>query len=156
MNIYEYLSLPINELITIIPTKLKKTKRVLDFLQHINLEYISLFREIATLSGGESQRIKLASAFFKYQKNRTFILDEPFRGLDINSKYKLISFLYSIIQNGNTVFFIEHDVLAIKYSSYIIEFGPNSGINGGKVLFIGEKNKIYTSGKSIIKKYLET
>ncbi len=155
MNIYEYLSLSINELITIVPAKLKKTKRVLEFLQHINLGYISLFREITTLSGGESQRIKLASTFFKYQKNRTFILDEPFRGLDINSKYKLINFLYSIIQKGNTIFFIEHDVLAIKYSSYVIEFGPNSGINGGKVLFVGEKNKIHNSDSSIIKKYLK-
>jgi len=155
LNIYEYLSLPINELIKIVPIKMKKTKKVLEFLQHINLGYISLFREIKTLSGGESQRIKLSSIFFKYHKNRTYILDEPFRGLDTNSKYKLISFLYSIVQKGNTVFFIEHDIFAIKYSSYIIEFGPNSGIHGGKVLFIGERNKIYNSANSIIKSYLK-
>lgn len=154
LNIYEYLSLPINELIKIVSINMKKTKKVLEFLQHINLEYISLFREITTLSGGESQRVKLGSIFFKYQKNRTYILDEPFRGLDVNSKYKLISFLYHIIKKGNTVFFIEHDILAISYSSYIIEFGPNSGINGGKILYIGEKKKIYNSTDSMIKNYL--
>ena len=114
-----------------------------------------MFREISTLSGGESQRIKLGSTFFKYQKNRTYILDEPFRGLDINSKYKLIKFLYDIVKNGNTIFFIEHDILAINYSSYIIEFGPNSGIKGGKVLYIGEKKKIYDATISIIKDYLK-
>ncbi len=155
LNIYEYLSLPINELINIIPISMKKTKKVLDFLVHINLGYISLFREMATLSGGESQRVKLGSIFFKYRKNRTYILDEPFRGLDINSKYKLISFLYDIVKKGNTIFFIEHDILAINYSSYIIEFGPNSGINGGKVLYIGEKRKISNTTNSIIKDYLK-
>lgn len=154
LNIYEYLSLPINELIKIVSINMKKTKKVLEFLQHINLEYISLFREITTLSGGESQRVKLGSIFFKYQKNRIYILDEPFRGLDANSKYKLISFLYHIIKKGNTVFFIEHDILAISYASYIIEFGPNSGINGGKILYIGEKKKIYNSTDSMIKNYL--
>jgi excinuclease ABC subunit A len=155
LNIYEYLSLPISELIKIIPISMKKTKKVLNFLLHINLGYISLFREIATLSGGESQRVKLGSTFFKYQKNRTYILDEPFRGLDVNSKYKLISFLYDIVKKGNTIFFIEHDILSIYYSSYIIEFGPNSGINGGKVLYVGEKRKISNATNSIIKDYLE-
>jgi len=155
LNIYEYLSLSINELIKIIPTNMKKTKKVLDFLLHINLGYISLFREMATLSGGESQRVKLGSTFFKYQKNRTYILDEPFRGLDTNSKYKLIDFLYVLVEKKNTIFFIEHDILAINYSSYIIEFGPNSGINGGKLLYIGERNQISYASNSIIKSYLK-
>jgi len=155
LNIYEYLSLPISELINIIPISMKKTKKVLNFLLHVNLGYISLFREVATLSGGESQRVKLGSTFFKYQKNRTYILDEPFRGLDVNSKYKLISFLYDIVKKGNTVFFIEHDILAINFSSYIIEFGPNSGIKGGKVLYIGEQRKISNATNSIIKDYLK-
>jgi len=155
LNIYEYLSLSINELIKIVPTNMKKTKKVLDFLLHINLGYMSLFREIATLSGGESQRVKLGSTFFKYQKNRTYILDEPFRGLDTNSKYKLISFMYDIVKKGNTVFFVEHDILAISYSSYIIEFGPNSGINGGKLLYAGERKKISSATNSIINNYLQ-
>ena len=155
LNIYEYLSLSINKLIKIIPTNMKKTTKVLDFLLHINLGYISLFREISTLSGGESQRIKLGSTFFKYQKNRTYILDEPFRGLDTNSKYKLINFLYDIVKKGNSIFFIEHDILAINYSSYIIEFGPNSGINGGKLLYMGERKKISNTSNSIIKSYLK-
>lgn len=155
LNIYDYLSLSLNELVKIIPTKLKKTNKIIEFLQHMNLGYISLFREIATLSGGESQRIKLCNIFFKYQKNRTYIIDEPFRGLDKNSKYKLIDFLFTLVQEGNTVFYIEHDMLALKYSSYIIEFGPNSGINGGRVLYIGEKEKIDRSSSSIIKNYLK-
>lgn len=155
LNIYEYLSLSVNELVKIIPSKLKKTNKVIKFLQHMNLGYISLFREIATLSGGESQRIKLCNTFFKYQKNRTYILDEPFRGLDNNSKYKLLNFLSTMAQEGNTIFYIAHDILALKHSSYIIEFGPSSGVNGGKILYIGEKEKIHNSFNSIIKNYLK-
>jgi len=155
LNIYEYLTLPIRELYQILPNNLKKTKKVLNFLNEINLGYISLFREIFTLSGGESQRMKLCSIFFKYKKNRTYILDEPFKGLDIENKYKLINFLYSLKEQGNNIFYVEHDLLAINYSSYIIEFGPGAGIYGGKILYIGEKDKIYSSNSSIIKNFLQ-
>lgn len=155
MNIYDYLTLSIEELISIIPDNLKKTKKVLNFLIDINLGYISLFREISTLSGGESQRMKLCSIFFKYKKNRTYILDEPFKGLDTGNKYKLIKFLYSLKEKGNNIFYVEHDLLAINYSSYIIEFGPGSGIYGGKIIYAGEKSKIFNSTSSIIKNYLK-
>jgi excinuclease ABC subunit A len=154
MNIYELLNLTINDLIQIIPKELKKTNKVLSFLQYINLGYLSLFREVSSLSGGEAQRIKICNIFFKYKRSRTFLLDEPFRGLDYNSKYKLVQFLYQIINEGNTIFIVEHDIIAIKNSSYIIEFGPKSGIHGGTILYNGKKDDIYNSEQSIIKQYL--
>ena len=82
------------------------------------------------------------------------MLDEPFRGLDYNSKHKLVQFLYQIINKGNTIFIVEHDIIAIKNSSYIIEFGPKSGIHGGTILYNGKKDDIYNSEQSIIKQYL--
>ena len=154
INIYELLNLTINDLIQIIPKELKKTNKVLSFLQYINLGYLSLFREVSSLSGGEAQRIKICNIFFKYKRSRTFLLDEPFRGLDYNSKHKLVQFLYQIINKGNTIFIVEHDIIAIKNSSYIIEFGPKSGIHGGTILYNGKKDDIYNSEQSIIKQYL--
>ena len=154
LNIYEVLTLSMDELSQMNFKGIDKTKKIIAFFQYINLGHLSLFRPLSTLSGGEAQRVKLCSTFYKYKKSRTYLLDEPFRGLDINNKYKLIEFFYKMVELKNSIIVVEHDPIAIKSSSYIIEFGPGSGKYGGTILYSGNRNHIDESSKSIIRQYL--
>ena len=152
LNIYELLNLSIDEIIEIIPNI--HTPQELYLLQELGLGYLNLFQEISTLSGGESQRIKLIKNFSKNKNKKCFIFDEPFEGIDKPTIYKLIDFFYKLVANGNTIIFSEHTPIAIHYTSYVIEFGPKAGTSGGEIIAFGEINDFKKNKKSIFSRYL--
>ncbi|HOO74759.1 MAG TPA: excinuclease ABC subunit UvrA, partial [Tepiditoga sp.] len=111
---------------------------VLSILQDVGLGYIKLGQPATTLSGGEAQRIKLTSELRKRSTGRTvYILDEPTTGLHFEDVKKLISVLNLLVEKGNTVIVIEHNLDVIKNSDYIIDVGPEGGDNGGKIIAKG-------------------
>jgi excinuclease ABC subunit A len=154
-NIYKFLNLTISEILHLIKgeEKLSKTINSLKLLSSIGLDYLTLFRKISTLSGGEAQRIKLCKVLSAKRKC-TYLLDEPLRGVDPVNAYKIINLIYKITKQDNTVFVAEHNLIALQYSSYIIEFGPGAGRKGGQILYLGKRKEISSSTKSIIKDYI--
>ncbi len=107
-------------------------------LQHVGLGYIKLGQSSSTLSGGENQRIKLASELARKDTGNTFyILDEPTTGLHFEDIRVLLSLVNELIEKGNTVLIIEHNLDVIKSADYIIDMGPDGGRNGGEVVFTG-------------------
>jgi excinuclease ABC subunit A len=157
INIYQFLNLTIDELIVFLDNdnSFSKTIRALSLLSMIGLGYLTLFRNITTLSGGEAQRVKICNSLLKIKEKSIFLLDEPLRGVDDVNAEKIINLIYSIVNDGHSVFVAEHSLVAINSSSYIVEFGPGGGKYGGKVLYNGEKSKINLSSKSLIKRYIE-
>ena len=132
----------------------------LGFLNNVGLNYLSLDRSAETLSGGENQRIRLASQIGAGLVGVTYILDEPSIGLHQRDNDKLIDTLYNLRDLGNTVIVVEHDECTIRAADYVIDIGPGAGSNGGEIIASGtpkniEKNKnsltgMYISGKKII------
>ena len=135
-------------------------KRKLDLLSEVGLGYITLGQSATTLSGGESQRIKLAKELSKMTRGHTvYILDEPTTGLHFHDVDKLLTLLKKLVEKGNTVLVIEHNMDIIKHSDWIIDMGPEGGDKGGKVVFTGTVDDIINNKKShtgvYLKKYLE-
>ncbi len=130
----------------------------LDTVCKIGLNYLTLGQPSPTLSGGEAQRIKLAKEFVKSSKGSTlFLLDEPTTGLHINDVEKLVNVLQGLIEKGNTIIVIEHNLELIKYADWIIELGPEGGEKGGEILFQGpidEFLKVNTPTSEVLKKFL--
>ena len=127
----------------------------LSFLIDVSLGYLTLSRESTTLSGGEAQRIKLAKELSKRDTGKTlYILDEPTTGLHPDDVNKLLKILNLLVEKGNTVVVIEHDLDVIKNSDYIIDMGPYGGDKGGVVLYQGEVDGIKKVGKSFTAKFL--
>ena len=157
INIYQFLNVTVDELIVFLDNDIffSKTIRALSLLSMIGLGYLTLFRNITTLSGGEAQRVKICNSLLKIKKKSIFLLDEPLRGVDDINAGKIINLIYNIVEDGNSVFVAEHSLIAINSSSYIVEFGPGGGKYGGKILYNGEKSKINLSSKSLIKRYIE-
>ena len=114
----------------------------LSFLIDVGLPYFSLSRPISTLSGGEAQRIRLASQIGSQLVGITYVLDEPSIGLHQHDNYKLIASLKRLRDLGNTVIVVEHDKATIEESDYIIDIGPGAGIHGGEILFEGYTNDV--------------
>lgn len=113
-----------------------------------------------TLSGGEAQRIKLATELSKRPTGKTlYILDEPTTGLHIADVHKLIDILQRLVDTGNTIIVIEHNLDLIKTADYIIDLGPEGGDNGGEIIAVGTPEQIVKNDKSytgkFLKKYLE-
>ena len=133
---------------------LKEIKTRLNFLLSVGLHYLTLNRKAPTLSGGESQRIRLASQIGSSLVGVMYILDEPTIGLHRRDNQKLIAMLHHLRDLGNTVIVVEHDEGMIKASDQIIDFGPRAGIYGGEVVFQGSLKKIIKSKKSLTGKYL--
>jgi excinuclease ABC subunit A len=135
-------------------------RRKLEVLKEVGLGYIHLGQSATTLSGGEAQRIKLAKELSKVETGRTlYILDEPTVGLHFDDTKKLINVLQQLVNKGNTVIVIEHNMDVIKVADWIIDLGPEGGENGGRVIFEGTvsdliKNKQSYTGK-YLKRYLE-
>jgi len=154
LNIYEFLSMSVENVINEIPKNYKKITKVLNLINSIGMGYLNLFQNTSTLSGGESQRIKLIRGIFQYSTKKTYLLDEPFRGVDDNNIKKAMIALYDLVEKGYTIYIAEHNLFVINYCSYIIEFGPKSGDNGGNIIYFGEKKDIVNSKNSIICKYL--
>ena len=153
-NIFEILNLTIDESKKFF-NKNEKIVKLLDILISVGLGYLKLGQSSNTLSGGESQRIKIAKYLVsKNTKNVVFILDEPSVGLHVDDLRKLIKTLNIITDRGNTVVIIEHNMDIIKIADHIIDLGPGGGENGGKIIALGTPEKIIKDSKSITGKYL--
>lgn len=126
----------------------------LGFLQNVGLEYLSLNRSAATLSGGESQRIRLATQIGSKLTGVLYVLDEPSIGLHQRDNARLLTTLMDLKNLGNTVLLVEHDQETIQNCDYVIDMGPAAGINGGEVMFSGTPEELIEDDKSITGLYL--
>ena len=133
---------------------IKEMKERLHFLLQVGLEYLQLSRTAPTLSGGEAQRVRLASQIGCGLVGVTYILDEPSIGLHPRDNKKLIYSLQKLCNKGNTVIIVEHDEETIHAADHIVDFGPRAGINGGEILFSGTLNSLLKNKKSLTADYL--
>ena len=132
-------------------------KNKLELLQKVGLGYIHLGQQATTLSGGEAQRIKLSKELSKRATGKTlYILDEPTTGLHFEDINKLLSVLQTLVDNGNTVIVIEHNLDVIKVADHIIDMGPEGGDGGGRIIAQGTPEQIAKSPASYTGKYLKT
>ena len=134
---------------------LKEIKARLEFLMNVGLNYLTLNRLSSTLSGGESQRIRLATQIGSNLTGVLYVLDEPTIGLHQRDNTRLIKTLEKIRNLGNTVIVVEHDEEVIRNSDWMLDLGPGAGVHGGNVVFEGTVNQILKSKNSITGKYLK-
>ncbi|MBR5272925.1 MAG: excinuclease ABC subunit UvrA [Clostridia bacterium] len=133
---------------------IKEIKARLSFLSSVGLEYLSLSRSSGTLSGGESQRIRLATQIGSSLAGVLYILDEPSIGLHQRDNYKLLATLKKLRDLGNTVIVVEHDDETILEADYVVDIGPGAGINGGEIICAGTTQDILDCTNSITGQYL--
>lgn len=133
---------------------LKEVRERLGFLQSVGLEYLTLSRSSGTLSGGESQRIRLATQIGSSLVGVLYILDEPSIGLHQRDNDKLIATLKRLRDIGNTVIVVEHDEDTMYAADYIVDIGPGAGIHGGEVICAGTVDEIKSCDRSITGQYL--
>lgn len=133
---------------------LREIKSRLGFLKNVGLEYLTLSRPAGTLSGGESQRIRLATQIGSSLTGVLYILDEPSIGLHQRDNAKLLATLKHLRDLGNTVIVVEHDEETMWASDYIVDIGPGAGVHGGKVVFSGKVQDIVNCKESITGQYL--
>ena len=154
-NIADVLEMTINQAVEFfenVPNILQKIKTI----QDVGLGYIKLGQPSTTLSGGESQRVKLATELSKRDTGKTlYILDEPTTGLHFEDIRILMDVLQRLVDRGNTVIIIEHNLDVIKLADYIIDMGPEGGRNGGNVLSIGTPEEIALSKEGYTPKFLK-
>jgi excinuclease ABC subunit A len=154
-SIADVLDMTINEAVEFFenqPHILQKIK----VLQDVGLGYIKLGQSSTTLSGGESQRVKLATELARRDTGKTlFILDEPTTGLHFADIQALINVLRRLVEKGNTVIVIEHNMDVIKASDYIIDIGPDGGRRGGEIVTTGTPLEVSQSGKGSTALYLK-
>ncbi|MDC8004617.1 excinuclease ABC subunit UvrA [Aureisphaera galaxeae] len=154
-SIYDVLEMTINEACAFFE-HIPKIYRKLKTIQDVGLGYITLGQQSTTLSGGEAQRIKLATELSKRDTGNTFyILDEPTTGLHFEDIRVLLLVLNKLVDKGNTVLIIEHNLDVIKTVDYIIDIGPEGGKKGGKVVAIGTPEEIVTQGKGHTARFLK-
>ena len=135
---------------------IKEIRSRLEFLRNVGLEYLTLSRASTTLSGGEAQRVKLATELSKRATGRTiYILDEPTTGLHAADVHKLIEVLQTLVDSGNTVVVIEHNLDVIKTADYIIDLGPEGGDRGGQIVATGTPERVAQCEGSYTGKYLK-
>ena len=133
---------------------LKEIKERLGFLINVGVDYLTLDRSSATLSGGEGQRIRLATQIGSSLVGVLYILDEPSIGLHQRDNIRLLETLKRLRDIGNTVLLVEHDEETILSSDYIVDMGPGAGVDGGKVIFCGTPQEIVKDENSLTGKYL--
>ena len=161
-NIADLSSLEVGELVTVVravkePKAAPIVQALVDRLQavvDIGLEYLSLNRETDTLSGGESQRIQLATSLGSHLVGALYVLDEPSIGLHPRDTQRLIDILKSLRDLGNTVLVVEHDPDTIRAADHVIDLGPGAGELGGKLLFAGNYDAMLAEHKSLTGRYL--
>ena len=139
---------------TIAELILKEIKSRLGFLCSVGLEYLDLARKAGTLSGGESQRIRLATQIGSSLMGVLYILDEPSIGLHQRDNDKLIATLKNLRDLGNTLIVVEHDEDTMRAADYIVDIGPGAGVNGGKVVACGTAEEIMACKESVTGMYL--
>lgn len=154
-NIYDILEMTVEEGLEFF-ANIPKIKRKLQTLFDVGLGYIKIGQPATTLSGGEAQRIKLASELSKRSTGKTmYILDEPTTGLHIADVHKLINILHKLVESGNTVVVIEHNLDFIKTADYIIDLGPEGGDKGGYIVGEGTPEEICKIKESYTGEYLK-
>ena len=133
---------------------LKEIRARLGFLQNVGLDYLTLRRESGTLSGGESQRIRLASQIGSGLSGVVYVLDEPSIGLHQCDNERLLATLQHLRSLGNTVIVVEHDEDTMRHADYLVDMGPGAGIHGGHVVAKGTPQQVMDNKKSITGQYL--
>ena len=133
---------------------LKEIRERLGFLNNVGLEYLTLSRNSGTLSGGESQRIRLASQIGSGLTGVLYVLDEPSIGLHQRDNDRLLTTLKNLRDQGNTVIVVEHDEEAIREADYVFDIGPGAGVHGGRIVSKGTPTEIMADAASITGQYL--
>ncbi|PJI91558.1 excinuclease ABC subunit A [Yoonia maricola] len=133
---------------------LKEIRERLGFLNNVGLEYLTLSRNSGTLSGGESQRIRLASQIGSGLQGVLYVLDEPSIGLHQRDNDRLLTTLKNLRDQGNTVIVVEHDEEAIREADYVFDIGPGAGVHGGQVVAKGTPQEIMANEGSVTGQYL--
>lgn len=167
LNIHDFCSLPVERALTWLEKRhfggrhaavaeplVKELKHRLSFMVNVGLDYLSLGRSMITLSGGEAQRIRLASQLGSGLVGVTYVLDEPSIGLHPRDNERLIGTLRSLQRRGNTVLVVEHDEATIREADTVIELGPGSGALGGEVVFQGPFHDLVNKSDTLTAKYL--
>ena len=153
-SISDVLNMSVSEAYTFF-SSIPKIANKLKTIEDVVLGYIRLGQSSTTLSGGESQRIKLASELSKKDTGKTlYILDEPTTGLHFEDIRVLLNVLNKLVDKGNTIIIIEHNMDVIKQVDYIIDIGPEGGKNGGRVIDYGAPKEIIKNNKGYTGKYL--
>lgn len=133
-----------------------KIKRKLQTIYDVGLGYITLGQPATTLSGGEAQRVKLASELHRRSNGRSlYILDEPTTGLHVDDIARLLKVLQRLVENGDTVLVIEHNLDIIKAADYLVDLGPEGGAGGGTIIASGTPEHIAKEEASYTGKYLK-
>jgi excinuclease ABC A subunit len=132
--------------------KVKEIMRKLQAMSDVGLDYLALGQPLSTLSGGECQRIKLASELHK--KGSIYVMDEPTTGLHRSDLRHLLAIMNRLVDTGNTVIVIEHNLDVIKNADWIIDMGPEGGSKGGKVMFEGTPKQLLNAEHSLTSAYL--
>jgi excinuclease ABC subunit A len=154
-NIYEVLKMTIEEALTFFEDVPSISDR-LNTLNEVGLGYLELGQSATTLSGGEAQRVKVASELYRPHVQKTiYLLDEPTIGLHYDDVRKLIEIMQKLVQKGNTVVVIEHNMDIIKCSDYIIDIGPDGGVRGGMIVAKGTPEEVANTPKSYTGEYLK-
>lgn len=166
-NIYEFCQMPIHEELDFIQNLqltekeqmigaliVREIRDRLNFLNSVGLDYLSLAREAATLSGGESQRIRLATQIGSSLMGVLYILDEPSIGLHQRDNEKLLGTLRHLRDLGNTLIVVEHDEDTMRAADYVVDIGPGAGIHGGELVAAGTVDDIIACERSITGQYL--
>ncbi len=167
INIYEFTALSILHLLEFLENLqlsdkeneiarpiLKEVKERLLFLNNVGLDYLTLARSAGSLSGGEAQRIRLATQIGSRLTGVLYVLDEPSIGLHQKDNQRLIATLKNMRDLGNTMIIVEHDMEMIENADYVVDIGPGAGEHGGEVVFAGTPSEILESKDSITGKYL--
>jgi excinuclease ABC subunit A len=153
-TIADVLDMPVEEALEFF-THIPKIKRRLQALHDVGLDYIRLGQPATTLSGGEAQRVKLATELSKVATGRTlYILDEPTTGLHFADVQRLLEMLQRLVETGNTVVVIEHNLDVIKTADHLIDLGPEGGEDGGKLVAQGSPEKVARVKGSYTGKFL--
>lgn len=121
-------------------------------LMDVGLGYLHLNQALSTLSGGELQRLKIAS--YLGERGKTFIIDEPTDGLHPKDVQRLVNLFEQMVDEGNTVYVVEHNTDVIKAADYVIELGPGAGEQGGRILFAGKPRDLLGCQESVTAEYL--
>ena len=154
-NIHEILEMTVEEGMNFFES-VPRIYRKLKTLFEVGLGYVKVGQPATTLSGGEAQRVKLATELSKRSTGKTiYILDEPTTGLHVADVHKLIEVLQKLVENGNTVVVIEHNLDVIKTADYIIDLGPEGGDRGGEVIIAGTPEQVAACEKSYTGQYLK-
>ena len=154
-NISDVLDMTVEEAMNFFES-IPKIHRKIKTLYDVGLGYVKLGQPATTLSGGEAQRVKLATELSKHSTGKTvYILDEPTTGLHTADVHRLIDVLQKFVDNGNTVIVIEHNLDVIKVADHIIDLGPEGGNGGGEIVAQGTPEEVAACEKSYTGMYLK-